>query len=251
MTDNLYLRAVSVPIPARTQSYSPISHASLIDSITRVLEEQKLVTTKRDIYLNQDGKKLVGYNHVIREYINDNDELTMMIGYKNSYDKSMSVGLAAGANVIVCGNGIVSGSLLQFRRKHTGSAPEELQNKIIEAITLMKSGFNTIKVEVDLMKKYDLTRKEKAELLGVMYFEEELMTPTQLSIIKKELETSEHFRGNTLWDLYNNVTQSLKTSHPLHHIEGHIRLHRFMSGLIGTEVEVNEDFNEESLVEGE
>jgi hypothetical protein len=87
------------------------------------------------------------------------------------------------------------------------------------------------------MKNYDLTQRQKAEILGVMYFERNLVTPTQLSIIKKELTQSEHFIENNAWSLYNNVTESLKKSHPIDIIQDHIKLHGFMKEMTGMNIE--------------
>jgi hypothetical protein len=166
--------------------------------------------------------------------------LEMMFGGKNSYDKSMAAALVAGASVMICTNGVIGGDMITFKRKHTGTIQEELIAQTTEGIVKMRDGFNNLVLEVDLMKDYGLTPRQKAELLGVMYFEENMVSPNQLSIIKKEMNESEYFRGDSLWDLYNNVTQSLKSSHPLSHIEDHIKLHRFMTSVAGISVETPE-----------
>ena len=51
-----------------------------------------------------------------------------------------------------------------------------------------------------------------------------------MSIIKKEFECSRHFRhlgdsAFTAYDLYNHITESLKTSHPLSYIDDHVTTH--------------------------
>ena len=243
-----YNRAMNAAIPARTESYSPIAHSFFLDTITREINNDGgLEVTGQRIYTNLDGQKLVGYTSIKHRGMESDPEfgLELLLAYKNSYDKSMAAGLAAGVNVMVCGNGCVNGDMLSFRRKHTGNIQDELSLKVKEAIIAMKEGFSNLVLEIDIMRDYNLTAKQKAELMGVMYFEEDMVTPTQLSVIKKELTNSEHFRGNTLWDLYNNVTESFKSSHPFTHIEDHIKLHTFMCGVAGiSPLEIGEDHSE-------
>lgn len=244
-----YQLAMNAPVPLRTDSYSPIPHSFFLESImNQVNNTSDLETTSRRVYTNNAGTKLVCFIGVkFRGMETDHDfELEMMIGGKNSYDKSMAAAIVAGASVMICSNGVIAGDMITFKRKHTGTIAEELREKTTEGIQLMKDNFNNLVLQVDIMKDYDLTPTQKAEIMGVMYFEEEIVTPNQLSIIKKEMKESEHFRGNSLWDLYNNVTQSLKTSHPFTHIEDHIKLHDFMCRVVGIEGMETTTENEEA-----
>lgn len=229
--------AMSALVPARTESYSPIPHSYFLTTIQDQLGNNGLQVKNNRIYTNHDGSKLVGFTTVNYVGMETDPEfgLEMMLGYKNSYDKSMAAALVAGLQVMICENGCIAGDMVRFKRKHTGNIQEELIEKTREAITAMTTGFSNLVLDIDIMKDYQLTQKQKAELLGVMYFEEEMVSPTQLSIIKKEMKESNHFRGNTLWDLYNNVTESLKTSHPFTHIEDHQALHTFMRRVAGIE----------------
>lgn len=239
-----YNRAMQAPVPARTTTYSPIPHSYFLDTIVNQINHTRdLEVTRRDVYSNLDGRKLVFFLGVkYRGMETDpNFGLEMMFGGKNSYDKSMAAALVAGASVMICSNGVIAGDMITFKRKHTGTIQEELIEKASEGIVKMRDGFNNLVLQVDLMKDYNLTQRQKAELLGVMYFEENMISPNQLSVIKKEMKESEHFRGGSLWDLYNNVTESLKSSHPLTHIEDHIKLHKFMTQVAGIEdVEVED-----------
>jgi len=235
---------MAAPVPARTESYSPIPHSFFLDTVRNEINNYGgLETTTDRIYTNGKGTKLVGFTGVkFRGMETDPDfGLEMMLGYKNSYDKSMAAALVAGIRVMICSNGCIGGDMVTFKRKHTGTIQEELADKAKEAIKSMKDGFSNLVLEVDIMKDYDLTPKQKAEIMGVMYFEENLVSPNQLSVIRKEMKESEHFAGNTLWDLYNNVTESFKSSHPLNHIEDHIKLHKFMTGVAGIVPQVNDD----------
>jgi len=250
-----YNRALAAPLPARTETYTPIGHRFFLDTISReIMNDGGLEVTGQRIYSNLNGQKMVGYTTVRHRGMEADPEfgLEMLIGYKNSYDKSMAAALAAGVGVMVCENGCVSGDMLSFTRKHTGTIQEELTEKVKEAVVSMKEGFGNLVLEIDIMKDYQLNAKQKAELMGVMYFEENMVTPNQLSVVKREMVKSAYFTGDTLWDLYNNVTESLKASHPLNHIEDHIKLHEFMCGVAGISAhEIGEGVAEVEVMEVE
>ena len=129
---------------------------------------------------------------------------------------------------------------------------EELTEKVQTSIRRMREEFGRLNIEVDVLKSYSLTPRQKAEVLGVMYFERNIVTPTQLSIVKKELKSSEHFREDNAWSLYNNVTQALKKSHPLDVIQDHIKVHSFMKEIAGiSSVEAPQpETNESGSTEG-
>ena len=228
-------RALRAPIPAATETYSPIAHSEFLSELRTKLSDNSYAVKGQRLFVNGSGTKLVGFYDVddLRQETPEDFGFRMSIGFKNSYDKSMSAALVVGATVIICSNGMVSGDLITFRRKHTGNVLELLREKMQQAVLSMNSSFARLVADAEIMKSYELTPRQKAEILGVMYFEKEIVTPNQLSVVKKELITSENFRGNTVWDLYNNVTVALKKSHPLRYVEDHIRLHDFMSDIAG------------------
>ena len=244
-------RALRAPLPARTNTYSPVSHLEVIDAIKANARTNNLNIIRDRMYANTLGTRVTGFFDVEdgSEFGNVHG-LKMMFGYRNSYDKSMSVAFVAGASVWICGNGLISGDLMAFKRKHTGTVAEELNDKIQIGVNRMRNDFGRLNLEVDVMKNYDLTERQKAEILGVMYFERSLVTPTQLSIIKKELTQSEHFKEDNAWSLYNNVTESLKKSHPIDIIQDHIKLHGFMKEMTGMNEPETEPANAEPSPEG-
>lgn len=238
--------ALRAPIPAQTPSYSPVSHAEIVSAIEANASRNNLNITKRRVYTNNLGTRVVSFFDVEdgTEFGKEHG-LKMMFGYRNSYDKSMSVAFVAGATVWICENGLISADMMAFRRKHTGDVSSELDQKIQIGVDRMKDEFSKILLEVDVMKNYSLTPRQKAEVLGVMYFEKNVVTPTQLSIVKHELKHSKHFKEDNAWSLYNNVTESLKKSHPVTIIRDHIKLHNFMRNTVG----ISPEIAEEELVE--
>jgi len=89
----------NVPLPVETHSYKPVSHYDLAINLAEVagslLNGHALSSSKYG--LARDGNQLFG----VHTFANGSDELGLSIGFRNSYDKSMSVGIAIGATVFV------------------------------------------------------------------------------------------------------------------------------------------------------
>jgi hypothetical protein len=214
---------LAVPLPEKTETYTPVPHRILINEIQDKLAARNMQVINRSYSSNNNGQQMVG-RFAIQA---DDSEMNMMLGFKNSYDKSMTVGLAAGARVIVCSNGMVTGDMVAMKRKHTGAVLEELHDYIIDAVNMLEDNFIELKKDKEIMELTTLNDREQAEILGRLYIEKDIITSTQLNIVKREMEHSENFVGKTAWCLYNNVTESLKTSHVSDMLTDHIGLHKF------------------------
>lgn len=216
----------NVRIPVSTESYSAVSHRNIIEAVEEQLDKRNMQIVAEKYNVAANGDKVIGYYDLMYD---DDIELGMRLAFRNSYDKSMSVAFIAGSQVIICSNGIVSGEL-QYVRKHTGSVVDELNSKIITTIEQLEGHFIKMKKHSELMKSIELPKIKAAEMYGRMFMIDDIINPTQLSIVKRELNESsyEPFKEETLWSAYNHVTHALKESHPLTYINQHVNLHRFV-----------------------
>ena len=215
-----------VAIPARTDSYSPVSHSNIINAAYEQLDRHNLVVTNEFFNTSSDGRKLIGGLDIIHP---DVPNLGMRLALRNSYDKSMSVAFAAGAVAWICSNGMVSGEI-QYVRKHTGTVAQELNQKIITTINQLDEHFQKMIRHSQQLHNIEMTKEQYAELMGRLYIVDKVIIPTQLSVISKEIDTPsfEDFRDMNAWSLYNHVTYSLKTSHPTTYLTQHTEFHSFM-----------------------
>ena len=216
----------NVRIPASTDSYSAVSHQNIIEAVYEQLDKRNLQVVNEKYNVAANGDKVIGYFDM--NYMG-NSEMGMRLAFRNSYDKSMSVAFVAGTQVFICSNGCISGEI-QFLRKHTGSVLTELNNKIVTTIEQLEDHFLRTERHSIQMKSIELPKIKAAELYGRMFMVEDIISPTQLSIVKKELNERTHkvFEEETLWSAYNHVTFALKEAHPLNYINQHVNLHKFV-----------------------
>lgn len=83
------------PIPAETLTYKPVAHRDVIEGIQERLDKHNLTITNKSYKSARDNSKLIG----LFDISSGDSTLGFRFGFKNSYDKTMSLGFAAG-NVV-------------------------------------------------------------------------------------------------------------------------------------------------------
>jgi hypothetical protein len=217
---------LDIDVPHETSSYKPLSNEMLVDLTLKAISDNGF-KLKSEEYLASSNLNVVTAKYTISS-VGDN-EMNLMIGWQNSYDKTVSFKFAMGAKIIVCENGCVSGELGTIKKKHMGKIQQFAPNRMKEYIDIAANNFNYLQNERDIMKNIEISNKQKSEIIGRLFIDEEILLPNQLSIVKKEIKTpSINYQcPNTLWELYNHVTFSLKECPPKDYLEKHIQVHNF------------------------
>jgi len=216
----------ATPIPPKTSTYSPVSNRDILAEIEEELDKKNFSIKHEKYNIARKGDQVIGTLGIA----NDQDpEIGFQLAFRNSYDKSMAVGFAAGNIVWICSNGLIAGDIV-YMRKHTGSVVEELNGRISMAINQLGSHYEKIARQAEQMKNIEISKTDAAELCGRMFIEEDIVKATQLSIIKREMQepTFDYHNPGSLWELYNHVTHSLKESHAANYMQQHIKLHNFV-----------------------
>jgi|TARA_B110000046_G_scaffold30634_1_gene32434 hypothetical protein len=224
------------PLPNHGKSYTVVSHKEVIENTKKLLEDSGF-TIRRELYrANMNAQVAQGVYHIYpSQSINDNivneNELGMMFAWTNSYDKSTKFQCAIGAYVMVCSNGMMCGDMMNFKRKHTGSAGHDIVMQLSNQIKNGEKHYTRILNDRDSLKNVTLTNREQSELLGRLFADDEIITSSQVSIIKKEMKKPS-FNYDCLddnaWAFYNHVTHSLKVSPPRDWMQDSQNFHDFM-----------------------
>jgi len=219
---------LSAEYPTQTRSYKPIYHNQLIDLTLESIHKAGFELEKELYTCTREGKQANG-RYTIKNVADK--EMCLQIGWQNSYDKTLSLKFAIGAKIFICANGVVTGDFGNFKKKHMGEIQTFTPNMIIDYILQAGDVFTTIQNDRDKLKQIEISPKVRAELLGRMYFEEEIIKADQIAIIKKEIKLPTHNYNcdNSAWELYNHCTFALKESHPSNYFQQHSDLHSFFT----------------------
>jgi hypothetical protein len=218
----------NAPLPTHGGRYGVIPHGFIIDETRKELANQGIGIIRELYKTNKDGQIAQGIYHLAAAHDTD---MGMMFAWSNSYNKMMRFKCAVGASVFICMNGVVSGDLANYSRKHIGSTA--LQDAVFSIKTQLGDAFkhySQLIADKELLKNVVLTRKDQASIIGRLFADEEILTPTQTSIVKREMYTPSYNYNsdpNSAWSLYNHVTLSLKESHPLTYLSDHQKVHSF------------------------
>lgn len=224
---------LETPKPKRTSTYSPICHDEIHDTI--------MCEIKRNNYelrnINVNSK--TGQNCVVMYGLNDltettqNTDIGIRVGFKNSYDRTMSFGFALGSVVFICGNGMVSGEYTikkQHRMKDVSMYVKELIQECFQNVR--KEHQNNIEFE-KCLKQLSVTESEAQRIIGELFIDNNIFSQAQLRNMSKQIYNSDKFQTFTYnkvisgWDLYNHGTESLKTSANINTFNKHIKYNEY------------------------
>lgn len=217
---------VNTPVPQQTRSYKPVSHEQLIDLTLESIYQAGFELDKETYTASTDG--LVANGRFTISNVADRD-MQLQIGWQNSYNRKVSLKFAIGARIFICQNGAVSGDYGSFKKKHVGEVQTFAPAAITDYIKSAGDAFRKLQSDRDVMKDIQVTSTRKAELLGRLYLENEIISSMQMNIIKGEIKkpTFDYGAQDSLWELYQHTTYALKQEHPANWMNAHIETHDF------------------------
>tara|TARA_R100001463_G_scaffold19673_5_gene48356 strand:- start:6662 stop:7552 length:891 start_codon:yes stop_codon:yes gene_type:complete len=227
----------NVPLPNHGKSYTVVSHKSVIDNTLQLLASSGFTIQKEIYRANMNANVAQGIYHIYPSQTNDEQiknetELGMMFAWTNSYDKSTRFQCAIGAYVMVCYNGMVAGDMMNFKRKHTGSADYDVKVHMADQIKNGEKYYKRILDDKEMLRQTDLSLCSQAELIGRLFVEEDMLDSQQMTCVKAELNKPSYDYSvdsdKSAWAFYNHVTHALKKAHPRDWLQDQQNFHDFM-----------------------
>ena len=221
---------ISVPLPDHGDSYTVISHESVINHVYTELAQAGFGIVSEEYRATADGNIAQGI-HVLQ--YNFDPELSMMFAWTNSYNKQVRFKCGVGAYVNQIGTSMVCGDMGSWARKHTGSADEETVATIKEQIANAHMYYAQLVADKNAMKDIPMNKRKQAQLLGILFAEYQILTTEQASMVRAQMDKPSHVFEDTssLWAFYNYVTTALQSSHPKTWMEDQRVLHYFISSI--------------------
>lgn len=220
----------NIPIPYSStedmRKYQAISHVNVIDGIKEELDKRGINIIKETYKTGRFGQQL--YGNFLTD-MNIDGEMSGGIHFTNSYDKTKRLEIKSGAIVLVCTNGMMRlRPASATSRKHVGAINVEYAFMVEEALDSMETEYKLLVEAKNKLKEVEVSKQLQAELAGRLFMEQGILSVTQMSALKSELERKTNpFNTNTAWGYYNSVTEVLKSSHPVEYISNHEKLHEF------------------------
>jgi len=211
--------------------YSPILHKQVIDTIDEYLYKNNISVRGKEFLTASNGQRVIGkYNIAYPD-----SEMGYMINFRNSLDGSMSFAIVSGANTWICSNGSIYGDVSAYKSKHVGNNNIEMLNQIQFACERIDETMQLQIKRREQMKQIQVNKKQISEIAGRLFLNDQIITATQLGILKKEIEnpTYNYKADGSVWQLYQNLTFATKDTTPISWHKTHKELGDFFVNEFG------------------
>jgi len=142
-------QAFEVPIPEATNTYTPVPNKELWEMLVDIADQRGLQLGVPQIGLAWKGQRMFGSVEITNQDHLDN-EVRLMLGFRNSYNKTMSVGICFGSKVFVCSNMCFTGYTGEDEDA-VGQVHQRHQSKVWEGL---ESGINESMDQFEVFKSY-------------------------------------------------------------------------------------------------
>ena len=199
----------NVPCPQATESWHPIAHIRLVQEVEKALTASQMRIVNESYGITEDGGRMFGLMQVAN--CQELQDYAYVIGLRGSLNKSLASGVAVGSSVFVCDN-LAFSSEIVFRRKYTRQIEQDFPLMVATAIGQLGQRWNHQSKRIETYKQTAIGNRDAAYLLAEIAGD---VFPWQrFGEIYNEFKAPKHpeFVKETVWALFNAVTEALKPS---------------------------------------
>ena len=195
-----------------TDSFKPLSHGHVLDSVEKALNLAGLEIARDDdgnarksFTIIDDGAKMYGTLPLTARI---DDATQLMIGFRNSWNKTLSLTIGFGSRVFVCSNGAFFAERV-IGRKHTPNILNDLPGlmaKALEQTTVyIEQQHNFFK----RLREVTLTDKDVNDFVVRSALDHDAITKGEIADVIAEYRKPRYidFADRTAWSLHNAYTE--------------------------------------------
>lgn len=221
----------AIPVPAPTSTWQPVAYDDVVAMLHEQFVERMQLTLKAERYgIAAHGQQMFGMLTFSAE-----ENMDLAVAVRNSYNKSISVGAAAGANVIVCENLMISGDAFVVMRKHTRFVMRDLRVMLSDASRNALPAYENIRKDTQAMAEKPCPLRRGYSYLGVA-LGEGLITSQQATVAFREWTESTHadagHQDRNVLGLYQALTQGLKKGSAPQILDRNTRVHDWVRDVV-------------------
>ena len=205
-------QVAAIPLPKETRSYRPVPNLQLVemfmDEIAKTYRVEK-DSLSLSLGLGKNDQQMFG-SITVDAIRNENFSSSLTTVFRNSYDKSLSIVGAGGANCWICDNLQVGGQIIEMR-KHTTGIYDDLSNLIRKVVQGSIHTFNESMDFAAKLQEKSISLDDSFRTVGLA-MGHNVLKPQQATVTLRELQNSSHeeFKEENVWSLYNHFTEALK-----------------------------------------
>jgi len=225
-----------IVLPPATDTYFPVGHQTVVDMAEERLQAMGFRFGNQAHSLTHDKARYFG----LIELLNGSsvqEEFALVVGIRNSIDKSFPAAMGFGSHVFVCDN-LAFSAEIRFSRKHTVHIMRDLPDLIGNAVNQTQLYKVNQEARWEHYREYRIKDKRQADHIIVDMLRSEVINPSRVGKVVQEWDEPSYDHGEqTAWRMFNAATEALKPANKgvslIELMPRTIRLHDLMDRVTG------------------
>ena len=197
------------PTPSATQTWTPIPHFALLRQVETIMDQGGMRIVQQAHALSPGGLRYFGLMAIAGQPGADH---SLVVGLRNSHDKSFPAAIAVGSQVFCCDN-LAFSSEIVIARKHTRWIGRDLPELICRALGQVGDLRHKQERRIEAYKDKRLTHRSAHDLF-IKAVDARVLPVTTLPAAVQEWRRPSHEEftrdGLSGWRWFNAVTESIK-----------------------------------------
>lgn len=198
----------ALPVVIGTDSFKPVAHIELVESLERVLNERDIVIVREQYAMGKDGLRLFG---TLDLTLNGISGTCASLGLRTANNRTMALQMIAGLRVFVCDNMAFSGDTIIMKRRHTSGL--NLMQELFRSMDEYEKHYRKLKSEVESLKGYGMSDVAAKVMIHDVFAKQVMPVRLMPSVSNEyfaENQRHEDFAPRTAWSLLNAFTEVAK-----------------------------------------
>jgi len=198
-----------IPTPKPEGSHYPIPHARFARTVREALLATGLGIAKEQHSVDNKGQRYFGLLDLHREA--ESEDYRLIVGLRNSHDKTFAAGLCAGNRALVCDNLSFSNEIVLARR-HTRYIGDDLQRLVFDAVGRLRQAHAKQDERISRYKLRTFSDHMVHDLL-IRSVDAKVIPNARVPEVLREWRTPSHVEfavDRDAWRLFNAYTEVLK-----------------------------------------
>jgi len=197
-----------VNTPRATETWTPIPHIQLITQVEHTIKSNHLSVGTFAHSLSHDGARYFGLMEI--NHPDNQDDYCLVLGLRNSHDKTFPAGVVAGASVFICDNLSFSGEI-KLARKHTRFIVRDLPNLVQQGIGRLMEKWHDQTIRFSRYKQEDISDTVAHDII-IRATDVGVCSNRLIPAVLHEWRQPKHdaFQQRNVWSLFNSFTEALK-----------------------------------------
>ena len=234
-------------VPDKTKSYNPVRHRVGIDLVEDALTRRNFKMSEPRHYVSKNRSQFWSMYSVGHSLLPDpNGEFSWEIAVRNSYDRSMSFGVAIGTRIFVCANGMLSADSF-MKTRHTKNVWDRIHPLIQNSMSNIFDQANLQVQRMNVYKGLDAAGDKYVDHVIMESMRRGIVNPAGIDEIQRHWHSPEHpeFKERNVWSLLNAFTSRDRQRSPFGPT-GHQRRMKDLTALLDEKYDVVWDDGDDS-----